>query len=95
MEDPDHAGRLIGLITDGDLRRALRDQNPERWATLQAKNLMTADPISVMAESMAVDAIQQMEHNSPKPIFLLPVVNTAGELDALQRLNDLVPSGLA
>ncbi len=95
VEDPDQAGRLVGLITDGDLRRALRDHNPERWATLQAKDLMTADPITVTAELMAVDAIQRMEHNRRKPISVLPVVNAAGELDGLLRLHDLVQAGLA
>ena len=86
---------LVGLITDGDLRRTLRDHKPERWATLQAKDLMTADPITVSAELMAVDAIQRMEHNRRKPISVLPVVNAAGELDGLLRLHDLVQAGLA
>ena len=95
VEDPDHAGRLIGLITDGDLRRALRDHNPEGWALLQAQHLMTADPITVTAKLMAVDAIQRMEHNRRKPISVLPVVNAAGELDGLLRLHDLVQAGLA
>ena len=95
VEDPDHGGRLVGLITDGDLRRALRDHNPEDWATLQAKHLMTADPITVAADLMAVDAIQRMEHNRRKPISVLPVVNAAGELDGLLRLHDLVQAGLA
>ena len=95
VEDPDHAGRLIGLITDGDLRRVLRDHNPEDWAMLQAKHLMTADPITVTAELMAVDAIQRMEHNRRKPVSVLPVVNAAGELDGLLRLHDLVQAGLA
>lgn len=95
VEDPDHAGRLMGLITDGDLRRALRDHNPESWARLQAKDLMTADPITVTAELMAVDALNQMEHNSRKPISLLPVVTASGELKGLLRLHDLVQAGLA
>ena len=95
VEDPEQAGRLVGLITDGDLRRALRDHNPEVWASLRAKHLMTADPITVTAELMAVEAIQRMEHNRRKPISVLPVVNAAGELDGLLRLHDLVQAGLA
>ena len=95
VEDPDHGGRLIGLITDGDLRRALRDHNPETWSSLRACDLMTADPITVTAELMAVDAIQRMEHNRRKPISVLPVVTADGELDGLLRLHDLVQAGLA
>ena len=95
VEHPEHGGRLIGLITDGDLRRALRDHNPETWSDLKACDLMTADPITVTAELMAVDAIQRMEHNRRKPISVLPVVNATGELEGLLRLHDLVQAGLA
>jgi len=76
VEDPGNAGRLIGLITDGDLRRALRDHGPDQWATLTASDLMTADPITVGAEQLAVDAIKAMEHNRRKPISVLPLVFT-------------------
>ena len=95
VEDQNHGGRLIGLITDGDLRRALRDHKPETWSRLKACNLMTTDPITVPAEMMAVEAIQRMEHNGRQPISVLPVVNAAGELDGLLRLHDLVQAGLA
>ena len=95
VEDKNHGGRLIGLITDGDLRRALRDHKPETWSRLKACNLMTTDPITVPAEMMAVEAIQRMEHNGRQPISVLPVVNAAGELDGLLRLHDLVQAGLA
>ncbi len=95
VEDPDHPGRLMGLITDGDLRRALRDHSSNAWSKLRACDLMTADPITVSAELMAVDAIQRMEHNRRKPISVLPVVNASGELDGLLRLHDLVQAGLA
>ncbi len=96
VQDPNRAGRLIGLITDGDLRRALRDHCPERWANLTAQDLMTADPITVAAKMLAVDALQRMEHNRRKPISVLPVVNDDdGQIQGLLRLHDLVQAGLA
>ena len=95
VADPTSAGVLIGLITDGDLRRALRDHRPETWACLKASDLMTKDPITVTSELMAVEAIQRMEHNRRKPIAVLPVVNTDGVLQGLLRLHDLVQAGLA
>ena len=58
VEDRQTPRRLIGLITDGDLRRALRDHGPERWAELNASDLMTADPITVSADLLAVDALE-------------------------------------
>jgi arabinose-5-phosphate isomerase len=94
VEAPDQPGHMVGLITDGDLRRALRDHVPEQWASLTARALMTADPITVEAGLLAVDAIKAMEHNSRKPISVLPVVNASGQLEGLLRLHDLVQAGL-
>ena len=95
VADPASTGVLIGLITDGDLRRALRDHRPDTWASLKASDLMTQDPITVSPELMAVEAIQRMEHNRRKPIAVLPVVNSDGVLEGLLRLHDLVQAGLA
>ena len=95
VEDPTKPGCLAGLITDGDLRRALRDHSSDAWASLKATDLMTVDPITVTAELMAVEAIQRMEHNRRKPISVLPVVHPDGTLDGLLRLHDLVQAGLA
>ena len=95
VEDPDAPMCLIGLITDGDLRRALRDHSPERWAELNASDLMTADPITVSADLLAVDALERMEHNRRKPISVLPVVDEEDLLSGLLRLHDLVQAGLA
>ena len=95
VADPASTGVLIGLITDGDLRRALRDHRPDTWASLKASDLMTQDPITVAPELMAVEAIQRMEHNRRKPIAVLPVVNSDGVLQGLLRLHDLVQAGLA
>ena len=94
VESPDAPGGLIGLITDGDLRRALQDHGHEQWSTLTARDLMTADPITVNEAVLAVDALKQMEHNRRKPIAVLPVVTDQGQLQGLLRLHDLVQAGL-
>jgi arabinose-5-phosphate isomerase len=94
VESPDAPGGLIGLITDGDLRRALQDHGPDQWSTLTAQDLMTADPITVNEGVLAVDALKQMEHNRRKPIAVLPVVTDQGQLQGLLRLHDLVQAGL-
>ena len=95
VSDPAQPERLLGLITDGDLRRALRDHNSEEWASLRACHLMTTDPITTTPEVLAVDAIKAMEHNRRKAISVLPVVNEDQHLQGLLRLHDLVQAGLA
>ena len=91
----DEIGHLIGIITDGDLRRALQDHSADEWTTLQAADLMTADPITVEAEVLVVRALEQMERNRRKPISVLPVVDGDKQLLGLLRLHDLVQAGLA
>jgi len=95
VENPDSPGSLLGILTDGDLRRALQDHGAETWSQLTAKDLMTADPITVNADVLVVKALAQMEHNRRKPISVLPVVNQEHQLMGLLRLHDLVQAGLA
>ena len=94
VESQDAPGALIGLITDGDLRRALQDHRPAQWSTLTALDLMTSDPITVNKGVLAVEALKRMEHNRRKPIAVLPVVSDQGQLQGLLRLHDLVQAGL-
>ncbi len=86
--------RLWGLITDGDLRRALQSHGPETWSHLTAADLMTVDPITVGADTLAVSAIERMERNRRKAIGVLPVVDEAERMLGLLRLHDLVQAGL-
>jgi arabinose-5-phosphate isomerase len=94
VHDPASSGKLLGLITDGDLRRALRHNSPESWPVLTASHLMTSDPITVAGDLLAVDAIQCMEANRRKAISVLPVVDGEGCLQGMLRLHDLVQAGL-
>ena len=95
VQRPDQPKRLLGLITDGDLRRALRMHPPQDWAVIQASNLMTTDPITVAPDQLAVAALELMERNRRKAISVLPVEAINGELVGLLRLHDLVQAGLS
>lgn len=91
-----HSTRAIdGLITDADLRRALRANPPNIWAGLIAKDIMTSDPITIGELVRAVDALQMMERNSKKVISVLPVVGSTGSIVGVLRLHDLVQAGLS
>ncbi|WP_411869377.1 SIS domain-containing protein [Vulcanococcus limneticus] len=91
----DNPSRIRGLITDGDLRRALQQHSPPEWAQLTAADLMTADPITVDEQVLAVEALERMERNRRKPIAVLPVVGGAQQMLGLLRLHDLVQAGLS
>ena len=95
VEHPERPGSLVGILTDGDLRRALQDHSSDRWTTLTASDLMTSDPITVSGEELVVHALERMERNRRKPISVLPVVGENNRLLGLLRLHDLVQAGLA
>jgi arabinose-5-phosphate isomerase len=80
-------GRLAGLITDGDLRRAL-ERHPD-FAGLTAGGIMTAGPVVTTPETLLLDALRLME-DRPSQISVLPVVEPAsGEWAGLLRLHDI------
>jgi len=86
--------RILGLITDGDLRRALQSHDPGEWSRLTAADLMTVDPITVDGEALAIAALEQMERNRRKAIGVLPVIGQDRRVLGLLRLHDLVQAGL-
>jgi arabinose-5-phosphate isomerase len=86
-------GRLAGIITDGDVRRALQRVRLEDLAGLTARDFMTREPVVVAPELLAHAALQLME-NRPSQIAVLPVVSGEGRCVGLLRLHDIVRSGL-
>ena len=89
----DNAGKLIGIVTDGDLRRTIERTGPADLGGLDASAMMTRDPITASPEMLAYDALQLME-NRPSQISVLPVVEADGKCVGLLRLHDIVKSGL-
>jgi arabinose-5-phosphate isomerase len=85
----DGDGRLVGILTDGDLRRlTLRQQKP--WSALFVDDIMThanKTPRTVKPGGELVDAIRMMEDNR---IWDLPVVNDAGKLVGLLHLHQAI-----
>lgn len=88
----DENAELIGIVTDGDLRRTIEKTAPENFAELTAAQMMTANPIIANPEMLAYDALQLME-NRASQISVLPVVKN-GKCVGLLRLHDIVRSGL-
>jgi arabinose-5-phosphate isomerase len=80
-------GQLVGLITDGDIRKSLSHR--ERFFHFRASEIMTKNPITVSPETPARDALALME-NRESQISVLPVVASDGSLVGLLRLHDLL-----
>ena len=89
----DDAGRLAGIITDGDLRRAIEQTSHESLASLACDDFMTRKPVVATPELLAFDALRLME-NRPSQISVLPVVDQDQICVGLIRLHDIVRSGL-
>jgi len=79
-------GKLAGLITDGDLRRALTDHDDVR--ELRAAQVMTAKPVSIGPDASLGEALERMERR-PSQISVLPVVDSEGRALGLLRLHDI------
>lgn len=89
----DAEGRLVGVVTDGDLRRTLEKTDPSSLASLSAAAMMTAEPITATPHMLAFDALGLME-NRESQISVLPVVDVEHQCVGLIRLHDIVRSGL-
>ncbi len=86
-------GSLIGIITDGDLRRSLEKTPSDKFNELTSSDLMTGSPVTAGPEMLAFDALKLMEERSSQ-ISVLPVVDENGRAAGLVRLHDIVKSGL-
>lgn len=87
----DAEGRLVGFMTDGDLRRGLQ-RHPDLLA-MEPSALMTRAPKTVPADSLAYDALVLMEQGE-RQISQLPVVDSEGRPLGVVRVHDLVRAGL-
>jgi arabinose-5-phosphate isomerase len=82
-------GKLLGIITDGDLRRLLERQVD--LTKIRACDLMSATPKTIEPEALATRAINIMERHS---IMQLVVTRSAGELVGIVHMHDLLKSGI-
>ena len=81
-------GQLLGIITDGDLRRMLmKYPNIEQ---VKAAQIMTSNPKTIDTEALVVDALHKMRENS---ITQLPVVHD-GKYLGIIHLHDILKEGI-
>lgn len=85
----DWQGRLIGLIVDGDIRRAIQDRAD--LYNMTAETIMQPDPVILHAGATMGDALNLM-HGHGRNLSVLPVTDDAGHLLGLIHSVDLVQS---
>ncbi|MCE7962517.1 MAG: KpsF/GutQ family sugar-phosphate isomerase [Acidobacteria bacterium ACB1] len=88
----DESGKLLGIVTDGDLRRTIERTAPNDLAALTAESMMTAGPITTSSDTLAFEALHVMEDRASQ-ISVLPVVD-GEKCVGLIRLHDIVRSGI-
>jgi len=86
----DAEGRLIGVITDGDLRRGLHSRGD--ILALQAKDIMTSNPKTIPADTLATEAVAVMERFAITSLFVLEGGNLRPR--GIVHLHDLIKAGL-
>lgn len=86
----DSKGKLIGVITDGDLRRGLESKG--QILELKAKDIMTRNPKTIPAETLATEAMSVMERLSITSLFVLE--NGSKKPLGVIHLHDLVKAGI-
>lgn len=85
----DDQGALIGVITDGDLRRALADRS---IFDKKARDIMSRNPKRIAGDRIAVDALAMCEEYRISSIF---VTDETGSISGLIHLQDLLALGIA
>lgn len=85
----DKKGTLIGIFTDGDLRRHL--ETDAALSSRQVKNVMTKNPITISKEMLAADAFRILRE---KKIDEIPVVDKSKRPIGLVDVQDLLKAGL-
>lgn len=89
----DQFNKLMGIFTDGDLRRAI-----QKGGSAPLKNAvslhMTSSPKTINEDALAYSAMQLMESDQKSPITVLPVLNASHQLSGLIKMHDLIQSGL-
>jgi len=84
----DEANKVLGIVTDGDIRRAIVGIQP--IFQLNAAQLMTRNPISIDSSRLAADALSIMQTHE---ITALPIIDSDRTLLGLLHLHNLLGKG--
>ncbi len=80
--------KIIGIITDGDLRRML--SKADDFTSLTARDIMSPNPKRIDAEAMAIEALDVMENNGISQLL----VESNGSYAGVIHIHDLIKEGI-
>lgn len=86
----DDKHKLLGIFTDGDLRRTLQAEGGESME-MEMQKLMTLSPVSVEREDLLVDVLKKMQ--KPRCITVAPVIHR-GTVEGIVRMHDILHEGI-
>lgn len=89
----DENKKLKGILTDGDLRRALQAKG-EKVLKEAIGNLMTTKPKAINLDALAWDAMKLMESDQRHPVTVLPVIQNDDECAGLIKMHDIIQAGI-
>jgi len=84
----DTSNKLIGIITDGDLRRMLEKNTA--IDSIKAGDIMTSNPKTIEPDKLAVDALNLLRKNEITQL----AVTANGNYEGILHLHDLIREGL-
>ncbi len=85
----DPAQKLMGIITDGDIRHCVADKKIDFYDS-PVESIMTQNPHRLTADCFLYDALNLMERHQ---ITVLPIVDRSDRLDGLLHLHDILGKG--
>ena len=83
-------GRLAGILTDGDLRRAMGPS----LLTRAVREVMTPNPRTIGPDALAAEALHAMNAHE-RPVTALFVVGASGQVEGILHIHDLLRMGVA
>ena len=89
----DDSYHLLGIFTDGDLRRAIQ-ADKEKFLYKKMESLMSKNPKWINEDDLAAMAMQEMERDKNKLITILPVLERSGRVVGIIRMHDIIQEGL-
>jgi arabinose-5-phosphate isomerase len=82
----DESGRLIGVFTDGDLRRLMMTRPPNAVMAMTAHEVLTPNPLTIGRSLLAVEALRIMEAHKVTSVI---VVDADRVVEGVVHLHDL------